>query len=81
MQDQFIQVGDLIYEAKGIKFGFEICEDAWRKEKRPGYNLAKRGINLIMNPSASHFAIGKSEAREQEVVIEGLKNLTALIYL
>ncbi|HNV30990.1 MAG TPA: NAD(+) synthase, partial [Cyclobacteriaceae bacterium] len=26
---------------------------------------------LIMNPSASHFAMGKSQLREQEVVIEG----------
>ncbi len=68
---QTIQVGDLIYEAHGIKFGFEICEDAWRKEKRPGYRLAQQGVNLIMNPSASHFAMGKSELREKEVVIDG----------
>ena len=69
--DSKIQVGDLIYAAHGIKFAFEICEDAWRKEKRPGYKFAKQGINLIMNPSASHFAMGKSELREQEVVIDG----------
>jgi NAD+ synthase (glutamine-hydrolysing) len=68
---QTIQVGDLIYEAYGIKFGFEICEDAWRKEKRPGYKLFKQGVDLIMNPSASHFAMGKSELREKEVVIDG----------
>jgi NAD+ synthase (glutamine-hydrolysing) len=68
---QRIQVGDLIYEAHGITFGFEICEDAWRKEKRPGYRLAKQGVDLIMNPSASHFAMGKSELREKEVVIDG----------
>ena len=68
---QTIQVGDLIYDANGIKFGFEICEDAWRKEKRPGYRLAQQGVNLIMNPSASHFAMGKSEMREKEVVIDG----------
>ena len=66
-----IQVGDLIYEIDGIKVGFEICEDAWRKTKRPGYRLQKRGVNLIINPSASHFALGKSELREQEVVIDG----------
>jgi NAD+ synthase (glutamine-hydrolysing) len=68
---QTIQVGDLIYDAYGIKFGFEICEDAWRKEKRPGYKLSKQGVDLIMNPSASHFAMGKSELREKEVVIDG----------
>jgi NAD+ synthase (glutamine-hydrolysing) len=66
-----IPVGDVIYEAEGISFGFEICEDAWRKNKRPGYKLRERGVDLIMNPSASHFAMEKSVLREQEVVIEG----------
>jgi NAD+ synthase (glutamine-hydrolysing) len=66
-----IQVGDLIYEIEGIKFGFEICEDAWRKNNRPGYRLHQRGVDLIINPSASHFAFGKSELRESEVVMDG----------
>jgi NAD+ synthase (glutamine-hydrolysing) len=66
-----IQVGDLIYEVEGIKIGFEICEDAWRKSSRPGYRLHKRGVDLIINPSASHFAFGKSTLRETEVVIDG----------
>ena len=69
--NQKIKVGDLIFESNGIRFGFEICEDAWRKEKRPGYRLFERGIDLILNPSASHFAMGKSNLREQEVVIDG----------
>ncbi|MBK5279410.1 MAG: NAD(+) synthase [Bacteroidia bacterium] len=70
---QIIQTGDLVYETKGIKFGFEICEDAWRKSKRPGYQLRERGVDLILNPSASHFALAKSELREEEVVVEGSK--------
>ncbi|MEQ1588185.1 MAG: NAD(+) synthase [Cyclobacteriaceae bacterium] len=77
---QGFQVGDLIYEAHGIKFGFEICEDAWRKDKRPGYRLAQRGVDLILNPSASHFAMSKSQLREQEVVIEGSR-LFKCVYL
>jgi len=68
---KIIPVGDLIYEIEGIKIGFEICEDAWRKNKRPGYRLQKRGVDLILNPSASHFAMSKSELREQEVVKDG----------
>lgn len=68
--DVNIPVGDIIYELEGIKFGFEICEDGWRKDKRPGCSLFKRGIDLILNPSASHFAMGKSLLREQEVVLE-----------
>jgi len=65
-----IQVGDIIYETSGIRFGFEICEDAWRKD-RPGHRLCQRGVDLILNPSASHFALGKSESREKQVVIDG----------
>ena len=68
---QNVQAGDLIYEVEGIKFGFEICEDAWRKQNRPGYRLCQRGVDMILNPSASHFAMEKSITREHEVVIEG----------
>ena len=66
-----IQAGDLIYDVDGIRFGFEICEDAWRKEQRPGYRLRERDVDLILNPSASHFALGKSLLREEEVVRSG----------
>ena len=36
--------GDIIYEVKGIRIGFEICEDAWRGKERPGYSLFKKGM-------------------------------------
>jgi NAD+ synthase (glutamine-hydrolysing) len=67
-------VGDIIYTLEGVRFGFEICEDAWRKDKRPGYLLCERGVDLILNPSASHYAMGKSTLREKEVVIDGSKD-------
>jgi len=60
-------IGDLIYNIKGVKVGFEICEDAWI-EDRPGCRLYEKGVELIINPSASHFAFGKSTTREQLVV-------------
>jgi NAD+ synthase (glutamine-hydrolysing) len=66
-----IQTGDVIYDAEGIRFGFEICEDAWRKEFRPGYRLLEREVELILNPSASHFAMGKSLLREEEIARVG----------
>ena len=67
---EIFPVGDVIYQTQGITFGFEICEDAWRKN-RPGYRLHERKVDLIFNPSASHFALGKSTSREQQVVIDG----------
>ena len=68
---EHFQAGDIIYAVEGVRFGFEICEDAWRKEKRPGYRLCERGVDLILNPSASHYAMAKSRLREREVVIDG----------
>ncbi len=67
-----IQVGDLTYECKGVAFGFEICEDAWRSV-RPADNLVKRKTELILNPSASHFAMGKSQSREDLVKASSLR--------
>lgn len=76
--NEHIQAGDLIYETEGIRFGLEICEDGWSKEKRPGHVLVKRGVDLILNPSASHFAMGKSTGREQEVIIEGSEKFSCV---
>src|SRR5262252_9032964 len=62
-------IGDLVFELGGIRIGFEICEDAW-VANRPGVDLALRGVDLIANPSASHFAFGKFAVR-QRFVVEG----------
>lgn len=61
--------GDLLYDAGGVRIGFEICEDAW-VANRPGISLALRGADIILNPSASHFAFGKVEIRKR-FVLEG----------
>lgn len=60
--------GDVMYHLHGINIGFEICEDAWRNELRPGHRLAERGVQLILNTSASHFSFGKSKFREQLIL-------------
>ena len=64
-----VPLGDLVFEVDGVGIGFEICEDAW-VGTRPGAQLARRGIDLLLNPSASHFAFGKREVRER-FVLEG----------
>jgi NAD+ synthase (glutamine-hydrolysing) len=60
-------VGDFILDWNDINIGIEICEDAW-VANRPGISLARRGANIILNPSASHFAFNKSQIRERFVV-------------
>lgn len=62
-----VPFGDLTFYHKGIHYGFEICEDAWRGSDRPGYRLKDRRVDLIFNPSASHFAMGKSMERKSLV--------------
>lgn len=62
-------IGDLLFDVGGIRIGFEICEDAW-VGARPGARHAARGADIIMNPSASHFAFDKHAVRRR-FVIEG----------
>jgi len=62
-------LGDLLFNCGGVKIGFEICEDAW-VAARPGSILALQGVDIILNPSASHFAFDKIRTRER-FVIEG----------
>jgi len=63
----WLPVGDLLFSFAGVRIGFEICEDAWVAD-RPGAQLARRGADIILNPSASHFAFGKQLVRRRFVV-------------
>lgn len=65
-------IGAISLDLLGIKTGFEICEDAWQ-EDRPACNLVTEGIELILNPSASHFSFGK-EAFREKLVIDSSRN-------
>lgn len=66
-------VGDQVFDWGGVRIGFEICEDAWAAE-RPGLDLAAADCDVILSPSASHFALGKDETRER-LVIDGSRSL------
>ena len=70
-----VPIGDLRFDLGGVRVGFEICEDAWAAA-RPGATLAARGIDVILNPSASHFAFGKEEVRRR-FVLEGSRAFAA----
>lgn len=59
-----IPFGDVLIDFQGIKVGYEICQDAW-VSNRPGISHAQHGVDIILNPSASHFAFGKHKIREQ----------------
>ncbi len=59
-------LGDLLFEIDGIRMGFEICEDAWNGI-RPAQRHYLNNVDIILNPSASNFAFGKTQVREMLV--------------
>ncbi len=73
-----VPIGDLVFELDGVRLGFEICEEAW-VPARTGAELARRGVDVVLNPSASHFAFGKAAVRDR-LVLEGSRS-SATIYV
>jgi NAD+ synthase (glutamine-hydrolysing) len=69
LQGRNIPIGDRVVDLGGIRVGFEICEEAW-VARRSGASLAEDGVDIVLNPSASHFAFGKQLVRDR-FVLEG----------
>ncbi|OGQ90866.1 MAG: NAD(+) synthase, partial [Deltaproteobacteria bacterium RIFOXYA12_FULL_58_15] len=64
-----VPIGDVFFDCGGVRIGFEICEDAW-VGARPAGDLSRKAVDIILNPSASHFAFSKIDVRER-LVLEG----------
>jgi len=76
------EIGDIIYEEQGVRFAFEICEDAWRSDNdRPAARHLTKGVHLIMNPSASHFAMSKTDVRYKLVLNASKKFHCTYLYV
>ena len=79
----YYPIGDILFDlsesplqggSHGVRIGFEICEDAW-VSNRPGRRHYERGVDIILNPSASHFAFNKFLTRER-LVIDGSRSFS-----
>ncbi|MDP5169796.1 MAG: NAD(+) synthase [Bacteroidia bacterium] len=66
LDGESIPFGDLIFEIDGVRIGLEICEDAWNGI-RPATRHYVNNVDIILNPSASNFAFGKTRVREMLV--------------
>lgn len=66
LDDKTYPIGNLLFDVGGVRIGVEVCEDAWAAD-RPGSDLANAAVDVILNPSASHFAFGKQEVRRRLV--------------
>jgi NAD+ synthase (glutamine-hydrolysing) len=60
-------IGDVVFDVSGVRIAFEICEDAWIAN-RPGRRHYERGVDIMLNPSASHFSFHKFVTRERFVI-------------
>jgi NAD+ synthase (glutamine-hydrolysing) len=58
-----VPFGDLSYRLGNLHLGIVICEEAWSSEGSAGDSVLS-SCELVVNLSASHFALGKSKIRE-----------------
>ncbi len=62
-----VPLGTQMFELPGLgTVAFEVCEDAW-KGIRPGSAYALAGAEILLNPSASWFTVGKHRTRRRLV--------------
>ena len=61
--DEEVPFGDLPYKFGSLQVAVEICEEAWGVRSQ-NYGQGISGVELVLNLSASHFALGKYKTRE-----------------
>ncbi len=75
-----VPVGNLIFDLGGAaSLAMEICEDGWMGV-RPGSRYALAGAEIVGNPSASWFAVGKHRTRRRMVEQISLEDHCAYVY-
>ncbi|MDW3194726.1 MAG: NAD(+) synthase [Cytophagales bacterium] len=79
IDDQTVPFGAFQTTLHGVKIAFEICEDAWL-EDRPACHFLEPEVDLILNPSASHFAFRKGAFRENLVAKSSKRFNCAYLY-
>lgn len=62
------------------RFGIEICEDLWAPDP-PSRRLCAMGATIILNPSASTEAVGKSEYRRMLISATSARYLCGYVYV
>ncbi len=80
-EDRYFMAGDraVVIEVAGFRVGLSICEDLWKgedagfarqhaRDEDPVEALMREGAEVIVNPSASPFVLGKAR-RHRELLI------------
>lgn len=79
LDGELVPFGNLLFEHRGVRFCIEICEDSW-VARRPAFAHLQRGLDLVLNPSASHFAFEKRALRER-IALESSRSLGVVFAL
>lgn len=78
-EDYDIPVGSIIFDANGVKLGFEVCEDLW-SPLPPSTALCLNGAQIIGNLAASNEAVNKREKRRMLVGQQSKKCVCAYAF-
>jgi len=71
--------GPVVFEVEGLKFGINICEDAWFDE--PGQSAKAAGAQVLCVLNASPFHLGKVDEREQRMGARARALALPLLYV
>lgn len=74
-----VPIGNLIFDLGAATLAMEICEDGWMGV-RPGSRYALAGAEILANPSASWFAVGKHHTRRRMVEQISLEDHCVYVY-
>jgi NAD+ synthase (glutamine-hydrolysing) len=74
-----VPIGNIVFDLMGVRLGIEICEDGWLGV-RPGSRYALAGAEIIANPSASWFSVGKHKTRRRMVEQISIEDHCAYVY-
>lgn len=68
----------VVFEAGGVRFGLNICEDAWFDE--PGRAAVDAGAEVLLVLNASPFHLGKQDEREGRMAERAVALQRPLVY-
>ncbi len=78
-QEEKSLFGLMAFSHNGVRFIIENCRDAWGL-CRPSYALWDSNFDLVLNPSASHFALDKHLVRRNIFLESSRRLLTTFVF-
>jgi NAD+ synthase (glutamine-hydrolysing) len=74
-----VPFGDLVFTIGNVTIGIELCEEAWTAGRELEH-ASQRGVQILCNPSASHFSLAKVDERITLVRQGSMNGNTVYVY-